>query len=266
MTIALVMAGGRSVRMRRSAGPQHKALQPLLGQPLVEHNLRQLIDAGFDEIVVAVNCAEEELIDYVEHKRREFARESSVSLECLIERVPLGTIGAAGELADRDSDVVTVFVDNISLLDYRQLVAHHRRRKAAMTMAVHVHKFGIPFGQVVVRDGAVDEYIEKPRLPVLISSGTYVLAPAACRMLAGGGRCDAPQLFARVKAARETIAAWQHQAAWIDINDTDALDAAERLVRDNRTAFDAAFGAEPCTLATSYPDSNHALGTDGENR
>jgi NDP-sugar pyrophosphorylase family protein len=266
MTIALVMAGGRSVRMRRSGGPQHKALQPLLGRPLIEHNLRQLIDAGFEEIVVAVNCAEEELLDYVESQRQEFARENSVSLECLVEHAPLGTIGAAGQLADRDSDVLTVFVDNISLLDYRQLVAHHQRRKAAMTMAVHVHRFGIPFGQVVVRDGAVDEYLEKPRLPVLISSGTYVLSSSACRMLAGGGRCDAPQLFARVKDAGQTIAAWQHQAAWIDINDTDALNAAEQLVQDNLAGFDTAIGADRCTLASSYPDLTHALGRDGENR
>jgi NDP-sugar pyrophosphorylase family protein len=268
MTIALVMAGGRSVRMRKSAGTRHKALQPLLGKPLIDYNLRQLLDAGFVEIVVAVSAAEDELIDHVRRTHRELSRHKPISIECLVEQVPLGTIGAAGLLADRESDVLTVFVDNVALLDYREMVDHHSQTASAMTMAIHRHHFSMPFGQVVLRsenDGPEDivDYIEKPQLPVLISSGTYILAPSTCHRLANGQRCDVPQLFTQLKHAGERVVAWRHQSPWIDINDAAALAAAEVLVRDNLSRFAAVFNDS--TTATANDISRSPVSTVGDN-
>ena len=61
MSIAIVMAGGRSARMRASAGPAHKALVPVLGVSLLERNLCALLAEDFGRIAVAVSAEEPEV-------------------------------------------------------------------------------------------------------------------------------------------------------------------------------------------------------------
>src|SRR5262245_23504016 len=90
---ALIMAGGRSQRMRATAGSSHKALVPILGVSLLERNLRHLLDEGFRDIVVAVSSNEPEIGRYLENSFRPPLEECGASLEILWEDTPLGTIG-----------------------------------------------------------------------------------------------------------------------------------------------------------------------------
>jgi NDP-sugar pyrophosphorylase family protein len=230
MTLALIMAGGRSARMRATAGGTHKALQPVLGVPLIERNVRPLLAAGFHELFVATSHAEPAIVNYVNTRCRDLVSDVGGSIECIIETKPLGTIGAAGLLARRRCGVLVVNVDNLTTLDLTRFVAHHEISQAALTVAVHIEKFQVPFGQVVCEEGQIKEYAEKPSLPVCISSGTYVLSPRACQHVARSRRKDIPELIADLHGQGEEVAAYHHDSAWIDVNDRAALQKAELLI------------------------------------
>jgi NDP-sugar pyrophosphorylase family protein len=62
----LIMAGGRSARMRTTLGPTHKALVPILGTSMLERNICAFVARGIRRIVVAINATETEIEDYVE--------------------------------------------------------------------------------------------------------------------------------------------------------------------------------------------------------
>src|SRR5437588_2394609 len=94
---AVIMAGGRSERMRRTAGPLHKALVPVLGIPLLERNLSTLLAEGFEDVVIAISSAEPAVGEYVESSCRGLAESRGARLEILWEETALGTIGAARE-------------------------------------------------------------------------------------------------------------------------------------------------------------------------
>src|SRR4051812_25929941 len=100
---ALIMAGGRSERMRATVGPLHKALVPVLGIPLIERNLRTLFDQGFSDVVVAINRAEPRIAEYVNGL--------GSHIEILQEDVPLGTIGAAREAIGESESLLVINVD-----------------------------------------------------------------------------------------------------------------------------------------------------------
>ncbi len=55
MCTAIIMAGGRSERMRSTAGQTHKALISVLGVPMIERNLLALFAQGFRNVIVAVS-------------------------------------------------------------------------------------------------------------------------------------------------------------------------------------------------------------------
>jgi mannose-1-phosphate guanylyltransferase len=238
MCTALLMAGGRSERMRSMAGGDHKALVPVLGIPMIERNLRVLLDQGFKDIVVAVNVKEMAIIHYLSGPGKALTQAAGAFLRSYEEVTPLGTIGAAGAIQCHSEPLLVVNVDNLSTLDLRALVFRHKKAGAALTIATHVEAFTIPFGQLVVEHGYVCEYREKPDLPVQLSSGTYVLSTAARRCIPPGQRTDIPDLFELLRRRGEAVAAYPHSAIWIDVNDPIDVRQAEQLIRDSPESFE----------------------------
>jgi NDP-mannose synthase len=227
---ALIMAGGRSERMRAGGSAQHKGLRTVLGVPLIERNLRALLCFGFKQLFVAINAQERALATWIEAQGRAVAESQSATLDTLVETEPLGTIGAVASLPHEIDDAVIVNVDNLTSLDLRQFAHYHREHGAAATIATHAQPFPIPFGMLELDGQRVLAYREKPELSVSISSGTYVLDRRAIDRVPLGFRLDVPALVDALLQADETVLAYPHREPWIDINDEAALAHAQRLL------------------------------------
>jgi NDP-mannose synthase len=238
MPIALIMAGGRSLRMRASLGMRHKALVEVLGVSMLERNILALLSHGFQEIVVAIGAQEKALIALARGRAARVARAGGAGLRVYIEKRPLGTIGAARTIRASGEDLLVVNVDNLTSLDLTAFLAHHQATKAAMTIATHTEPFPVPFGQVSIRQGRVTEYKEKPVLPVLLSSGTYVLSPAARWNIPRGRPVGAPELVHILLRAKQRISAFTHSSRWIDVNDSAAVERAEALIMAHCRCFE----------------------------
>lgn len=223
---ALLMAGGRSERMKTTSGI-HKALMQVGGKPLIERNLETLLGEGFTDIVVAVASDSPEIEAYVRGRGCVLAKESSATVTCLVEESPLGTIGAARTATAGFDGLLVVNVDNLTTIPLRQFVQHHRDTGAQLTIASHTELFRIPFGHLVTHDGQVVEYREKPTFPVAISSGTHVLSPEAAHLIEGDRPYHITDLFNAAKAKGLKIVAFEHSCTWVDINDEPSLQRAE---------------------------------------
>ena len=237
MTKALVMAGGRSERMRLT-GECHKALVHVLGIPLIERNLRMLLESGFSNVSVAVCADEAAILAFLDDAGRSLVHSYGGTIAIIVEHAPLGTIGAA-RLAARDVEtLLAVNVDNLTTLDLQRFVGHHLESSAALTIASHVERPIMPFGELRIVDGDVEAYLEKPELRLQVSSGTYVLSRRAIACIPESGATSIPQLFERLRMNGERIAAYEHEAPWIDINDRAAVLRAEALVAAHREQFE----------------------------
>ena len=238
MTSALVMAGGQGERLRSSGTLIPKPLLPVLGVPLLERNLLTLLASGFRDITVAVPAHTPEIGAFVESRCRRLAESYAARLAVLVERVPLGNIGAAREVQAGNADLLVIYADNLTALDLNDLVSLHRSSNAALTSAVHLEPFRVPYGEVQVENGAIVAYREKPERRVLVSSGVFVVSPAARSLLPLGERTEVSWLVNRLLAERLPVAAYHHEAPWIDINDTAAIARAEQLITAHPERFD----------------------------
>jgi NDP-sugar pyrophosphorylase family protein len=230
---ALIMAGGRSERMRAGGSGQHKGLRTVLGVPLIEHNLRTLLWFGFKQLFVAVNRQETALVHWIEGPGQAFTKARAATLEVLVEDQPLGTIGAVASLPRAIEDAVIVNVDNLTSLDLKAFAQFHREQEAAATIATHEQAFPMPFGMLDLAGYRVVAYHEKPKLPVTISSGLYMLNRRAIDRVRPGIRLDVPALIEALLQANEIVAAYPHREPWIDVNDEAALAHAEQLCESN---------------------------------
>jgi mannose-1-phosphate guanylyltransferase/phosphomannomutase len=107
-----------------------------------------------------------------------------------------------------------------------------------MTVATHTEPFQIPFGEVVVKNDRVDEYLEKSTRPISISSGTYVLGHEALCRIPPDRRVSIPELYHTLREAGSVVHSFGHRAPWIDINDGEAVSRAALLIQQNREQFD----------------------------
>jgi NDP-sugar pyrophosphorylase family protein len=81
----MIMAGGRSERMRATLSPDHKSLVRVLGIPLLERNLCKLLAAGFRDIVVTMNASELAIERYVQARGLALATATNATIECFKE-------------------------------------------------------------------------------------------------------------------------------------------------------------------------------------
>jgi NDP-mannose synthase len=238
MTTALIMAGGRSSRMRASLSRQHKALVKVMGVSMLERNILTLLSHNVRQIFLAIGAAERSVLAFARGRGQRVARAGGADLKVLIEKHPLGTIGAARVVGNGSDDLLVVNVDNLTSLDLSALLEHHRASKAVLTVATHTEPFQIPFGQVSIKDGEIVDYFEKPILPVLLCSGTYVLSRTARLSIPSGRPLGAPQLVQILVRAKCKVSAFSHSSLWIDVNDSSSLEKAEELMMGSFADFE----------------------------
>ncbi len=250
------MAGGHGQRMARSLGAgapkpvdmwgsgspdgalRPKPLVQVRGVALLERNLVALLAAGLRDVTVTAPAAAPAIARFVESRGRALGAAAGASIECEVEQRPLGTIGAAARRQGRVDALLVVNADNLTAVDLRALLDRHRRTGAALTLAIHEEPLAIPFGEVRVEGDRVAAYVEKPRRPVMISSGIYVLGPAALEALDPGEPAGAPALVERLLARGADVRAYTHAAPWIDVNDREAIERAEALVAAREDLFE----------------------------
>ncbi|MBA3497256.1 MAG: NDP-sugar synthase [Gemmatimonadales bacterium] len=237
MTTAMIMAGGHGERMRVTGSSTPKPLVPVHGVPLLERNLCALLKAGLRDIVVAVPSHTPEIGRFVQTRGQAITDALDARLRVLEETQPLGNIGPAAEVELEGADLLVVYADNLTALDLNALLLHHRRADATLTCAVHLESFRTPFGEVQVRDGVIVGYVEKPERRILIASGVVVLSASAVARLPRGRAVEIRWLVDRLLEEGEKVAAFLHDAPWIDVNDAASVARAERLVGEHREAF-----------------------------
>jgi NDP-sugar pyrophosphorylase family protein len=219
--------------MRAAGSSTPKPLVPIRGVPLLERNLLALLHSGFQDIVVAAPAHTPAIADFVRGRCRALAASQGAHLRLFEETTALGNIGAAAEVARPDGDLLVVYSDNLTTLDLNALVRHHSGADAALTLAVHHEPFKIPLGEVEVQGGLIVAYHEKPERRILVSSGLFVLSPTAIAHIPRGQCTGVSWLANRLLAAGERVAAFPHDAPWIDVNDVAAIGHAEQLVAES---------------------------------
>jgi mannose-1-phosphate guanylyltransferase/phosphomannomutase len=220
--------------MAASGAEAPKPLVEVAGRTLLEHNLRALAGAGVERVHLARGATQND----IGRIGADVAGALGIGLTEVVEHEPLGSVGALAMLPHDAEPVLVVNADNLTALDLAAVVEHHLRVGAAMTQAVHVEPFHMPFGEITVGpDGMVRAYTEKPTYEILVSSAVTVVSRAAIGLVRRGENINLPVLANRVLDAGLPLAAHRHEAAWVDVNDLSARERAEALLVERAEEF-----------------------------
>lgn len=222
---AVILAGGKGTRLRPYTTILPKPLMPIGDMPILEVLLRQMKQAGVDQVVLTVGHLAELLRLFFQDGER-----LGLDISYSYEDAPLGTAGPLSLVSSLDETFMVANGDVLTTLPLADLIAFHRERQAIATIAMHRRQVFIDLGVIQQDgDGRVTGYIEKPTYDFLVSMGIYVFEPRVLDFIESNKYLDFPDLVKRLIAAGEKVVGYPFEGYWQDLGRADDY---ERAVED----------------------------------
>jgi NDP-sugar pyrophosphorylase family protein len=229
---AVVLVGGEGTRLRPITETRPKPLVPLMDRPSLDHVLDHLASHGVHEVVLSSS--------YLESTFHAFIGERHGTGGAIVNALPS---------LHTDEPFLALNGDILTDLDLTAMVALHRDRGAAATIALHHVQDARPFGLVPTEpDGRVLEFREKPEelVPGDINAGTYVLEPSALAAWEAGRAVSIErEIFPALIAEGRPLYGFLTDAYWIDLGTPEQylqahFDLLDGMVKGHR-AYPAPF-------------------------
>lgn len=216
---AVVMAGGRGTRLRPLTEQVPKPMLPVVGRPIIERLVLDLVGFGVTRVYVSINYLGEVIEAHLGDGSRLGAR-----IEYLRETTPLGTAGALGLLPEPPTDPILLLNgDLVTSADLGGLLDAHAAGDAVATIGVRRYLHTVPFGCIERLGDRVTAIDEKPTLEREVNAGMYVLDPGVVARVPAGRPTDTPDLIAALLEAGEPVGAFEIEDEWIDIGQREQL-------------------------------------------
>jgi NDP-sugar pyrophosphorylase family protein len=169
----VIMAGGKGTRLAPYTDVLPKPLIPIGDKTITEHIIDRFNNFGCDNFTMIIN-----------HKKgliKAYYTETPVKgkLDFVEESLFQGTGGGLKLLTGTIND--TFFMTNCDVLieaDYEDILRHHKKNNAIITMVCALKRITVPYGTVELNDtGRPLKLTEKPEYPLLTNTGLYVIEP-----------------------------------------------------------------------------------------
>lgn len=230
---AVILAGGMGKRLAPYTFVIPKPIVPIGTTPILEIVLRQLANHGFRRVTLALGHMSEIV--------RALAGDGSrfgIDLDYTDEPKPLGTMGPLRRMRDLPDDFLVMNADLLTDLDYRDLVAFHRRHGATATVATYVKTTRLELG--VLETDAEDRIVafqEKPVLKHRVSMGVYVFRRSVLDVIPPDRHFGFDDLMEALLARGEGVKSYPFEGRWLDIGIPADYDKAQEEFERNREHY-----------------------------
>ncbi len=230
---AVILAGGKGVRLRPFTVNFPKPLVPLGDVPILEVLIKHLLAFGIADITLTLGHLAELIKAYFQTHKQLAAQ---VRLRYVEEDKPTGTAGSLASVRDLNETFLVMNGDLLTDLDLDALVSFHRRKGAALTIAAHRRQVKIDLG-VLERgdDYRVIGYHEKPEHNYEVSMGIYVYEPSVLNLIEPKTYLDFPDLVLKLIARGEKVCAMPCDCLWLDIGRPDDYARAQEIYANGVT-------------------------------
>ncbi|MBQ4222458.1 MAG: HAD-IIIA family hydrolase [Prevotella sp.] len=184
----VIIAGGKGTRIASVNSEIPKAMIPVEGKPIIEHEVLLALRYGFKDFIFIIG-------HLGEHIRQHFGDGSrwGAHIDYFQEEQPLGTAGALGSLREQiDEDFFVFYGDTIMDIDMHAMLDYHRHKQADATLFIHPNDH--PYDSDVVdidEEGRVRRFLLKPHPENLVcrnmvNASLFILSPNVLQRIEPG--------------------------------------------------------------------------------
>lgn len=235
---AVILAGGRGTRLAPYTTVLPKPLLPVGERPVLELIVRQLARAGITQVDLCVGHLGELIKAYFSENSH---LPEDVELRYHWEDSPLGTVGALRQVPDLDDTFLLLNGDVLAVVDYADLIAHHKSQDVDLTIAVRPQQIETSLGVVEGTNGRVTGFTEKPVINLTAATGINVGEPTILERLPedASATFDFPDLVQRLIGNGGQVSAYKLEGTWFDIGTFGEFEKAQAEVERHPELFGA---------------------------
>jgi dTDP-glucose pyrophosphorylase len=223
---AVLMAGGKGVRLRPLTEKTPKPLLPLGKKAIIDYNIEALLSYGISNISVTVNYLKEHI---EEHFSKPFG---VIQIRCVREPQYLGTIGSVLYVNSFKYDTILVMnSDLFTNLDYEELFIHFQDNKADMSIVGIPYSVSIPYGIFDLNANNVLGIKEKPLYNYYANAGIYLIKRKLVELIPPDTFFNATDFIDLLVAQNYKVIRFPHAGYWIDIGKHEEYSRAQDLVK-----------------------------------
>jgi dTDP-glucose pyrophosphorylase len=223
--IAVIMAGGKGIRLRPLTENCPKPMIKVAGRPILERVVLHLVGYGIRQIYISVNYLGDMIEEYFGD-----GSQFGCEIKYLHEEKPLGTGGALTLLEKLPQyPFIVMNGDLITQVNIGRLLDFHSEEGNEATIAVRPYRVDIPFGVITNDNSRLVSMQEKPSAHYLINSGIYVFNPSVISYIPPNVEYPITSLFDILIDQKKPVSVYMLEEEWIDVGRHEELNEANGL-------------------------------------
>lgn len=210
----VIMAGGKGTRLEPFTKILPKPLIPLGETPIIEIIMDGMKLQGIDDFLLTLNHKGEMIEAYLSSSKKGY------NYQLIWEQEFLGTAGSLKLCEDKLKDhFIVTNCDVIVKADLEEVLSHHIKQKALLTIVSAIQHYKIPYGVIDFKEhGQVVSINEKPEYSFTVNTGCYFLSKEALKYIPKNKFFHMTDLIDTLLNNNEKVAAYPiNEGEYIDI-------------------------------------------------
>ena len=227
---AVLMAGGKGVRLRPLTLEIPKPLLKVADKPIIDYNIDNIMHYGIEHINVTVNY----LGDQIE---RHFAEPlNGMHVKCVREGKFLGTIGSLEIIKDWYNDTILLMnSDLFTNIDIEAFYLHFIKHEADMSVAAVPYNVNVPYGIFEIENKREIKGIkEKPNYYYYANAGIYLIKRDLLSLIPNDTFYNATDFIEELIKRGKKVIRYPISGYWIDIGKPEDFKNVQEFARNIR--------------------------------
>ena len=224
---ALVMAGGRGLRLKPMTDYVPKPLLKVGEKPIIDYNIDRLRTYGIDDFYISIRYLGEQLEEHYKNKDL-----NGANVNFIREETALGTLGAASLIDNFHHDYVLVTnSDILTNLDYENFFLDFLEKEADMAVATIPYQVNVPYAVIEARNHQVVSFKEKPTYTYYSNGGIYIIKKHILEKVPKNTFYNATDLMESVIADGGKLISYPIRQYWLDIGRPEDFEQAQNDIK-----------------------------------
>jgi dTDP-glucose pyrophosphorylase len=224
---AVIMAGGRGLRLKPLTDATPKPLLKVGGKAIIEHNVDRLTLYGIGEFWFSVKYLGEQIESHFGNWNQH-----NININYVWEDEPLGTIGAVSKITNFSHDCVLVMnSDLLTNLDYEHFYLDFINQDADFSVVTVPYNVRVPYAVLETTNGQIKSFKEKPTYTYYSNGGIYLMKKSVLKFLPKDTHFNATDLMEKLIKENQKVVSYPLLGYWLDIGKHEDLEKAQMDIK-----------------------------------
>jgi len=217
MKRAVILAGGRGLRLRPYTVALPKPLMPVGEYPILEIIIRQLRHYGFTHITLAVNHQADVIKAFFQDGKK-----WGLNIHYSLETTPLSTMGPLKLIEDLPAHFLVMNGDVLSDVNYGDFFNEHVANDRMFTILAYTRQDQVDYGVLRADESStLKGFDEKPVNKYLVSMGIYAVSNRVLNHIPDNTAFGFDNLMRTFLKSNVEVSVSPYNGYWMDIGRPD---------------------------------------------